>query len=70
MIIYDVEQAVIAKCERNYKKWGLFEHNSYLSIMETQTEEDQMSTNRRICFSRRLAKLGIHRDNNQCRQEV
>ena len=67
-MIFDVEQAAIAKCERNYGKWGLFEHNGYLSTMESETQDDRMSTNQWIHFSQTLAKLGIH--NNQCRQEV
>ena len=45
IIIFDVEQAVIAKCERNYGKWGLFDNNGYLSIIESETQNDRMSTN-------------------------
>ena len=70
MIIYDIEQAAVSKCQRHYGKWGLFEHHGYLSTLESELDDDKISSYRWIRFSRRLAKLGIHRDNNQCRQEV
>ena len=70
MIIYDVEQAAVSKCQRHYGKWGLFEHHGYLSTLESELDNDKISSNRWIRFSHRLAKLGIHRDNNQCHQEV
>ena len=70
MIIYDVEQSCVAKCDKQFGKWTLFDHNGYLTTLESETDDDKMSKNRWKRFSRRLAKLGIHRDNNQCRQEV
>ena len=70
IMTFDVEQAVLAKCQSNYGKWGLFEHNGYISTMGSETQDDRMPTNQWIHSSQRLAKVGIHRDNNQCRLEV